>query len=101
MPLPAEHVVGGTQECIGSGIAKGFGYNKHLWFMIFLALLQCGALMGVSETSHHTQPLTGMLPAFHIVSGHWYPIILDLSLLAFFSSYKKCPFFSLPCQQGK
>lgn len=50
--------------------------------------------MDVSETSHHSQPLTGMFPNFHSGSEHWYPIVLDLSPLTFFFSYKKCPVLS-------
>lgn len=53
------------------------------------------------ETSHHTQPLTGMSSAFHSVSGHWYPIALDISPLSFFPSYKKWPIHSSPLPPGE
>ena len=58
--------------------------------------------MGVSETSHLTQPLTQMFPAFHGVLGHRYPMTLDLCAMGFFFSYKKCPIlFSFLCPQAK
>lgn len=52
----------------------------------------------MSKTSHLTQPLTEMVPAFQGVLGHWYPMILDLSFMGFFFSCKKCPilFSTLP-----
>lgn len=53
--------------------------------------------MGVSEASHHSQPLTGMFPAFHSVSGHCYPIILDLSPLIFFLLLQEISHSFLSC----
>lgn len=85
----------GHRRCLGSGIAKGLGYNKHLWFMISCGSSAVWRFMG-SLRRHHTQPLTGMFPAFHSVSGHWYPIIMDLS-----PPTRSVPFFCLLCQQGK
>lgn len=95
----------GHGRCIGNDIAKGFGYKKHSFVSSCLqsavALLQCGVLVGISETSHLTQPLTQMFPAFHGVLGNRYPVISDLSPMGFFFSCKKCPILFSPLPTGE
>lgn len=79
MALPAEHVVGGTQEVHWLWDSQGVWVQQTpLVYDLLWLFFSVEVSMGVSDTSHHTQPLTGMFPAFHSVSGHWYLIILGL-----------------------
>lgn len=91
----------GHGRCFGSGIAKGFGYNKHLYFMIYCLSSSVWkfsvCLWDISSYPTLDWDVPSLSQCFRTLVSHSLgPFSSDL-----FSSYKKCPILSSPLPSGE